>query len=205
MKEHWENVYKRTEVNKLGWYEEDPQSSLKLIARCNLNKDSKILNVGAGATTLIDELLKLGYTNIVANDLSRSALDKLQERLGKHLSKNIKWIVDDLINPKLLNSYEQIDLWIDRAVLHFFNEPDQQNRYFKLLNKMVKPGGYTIIASFNLDGAEKCSDLPVHRYNREMLEERLGIEFKHLESFNHTYIMPSGNKREYIYTLFQRS
>ncbi len=199
---HWNKTYNR-EIQKLGWYEDNPEQSLKLIEKCKLNKDASILNVGSGASTLIDELVKLDYKNIIANDLSSNALDKLKERLGNDSSK-IKWIVDDLTQSTELNNLVEIDLWHDRAVLHFFNEPEEQNCYFDLVRKLVKKNGYVIIASFNLDGAEKCSGLYVFRYNKEMIQKRLGSDFELIEAFDHTYTMPSGDTREYAYTLFQR-
>ena len=98
----------------------------------------------------------------------------------------------------------QIDLWHDRAVLHFFHERSSQDAYFALLQKLVRPGGYVIIAAFNLNGAPTCSGLPVFRYDARMLQEKLGENFKLLEAFDHTYTQPSGDTRAYVYTLFRR-
>lgn len=204
MKSHWEHVYQNSAINRLGWYESSPEPSLELIDCCNLPADAAILNVGAGATTLVDELLHAGYRNIIANDISRSALDELQLRLGPEQSKRVQWIVDDLTNPAELNTLEQIDLWHDRAVLHFFQDAASQDAYFNLLRKLVRKDGYVIIASFNLDGAEKCSGLPVHRYDAAMLHNKLGSGFQMIEAYDYTYVTPSGNPREYVYTLFQR-
>jgi hypothetical protein len=203
-KEHWENVYKKSSVDKLGWYEARPEPSLQLIEKCSLSKDAAILNVGAGATTLVDELLKDGYLNLIANDISSSALDNLQARLGPGHSKSVRWIVDDLTSPNELQSLDPIDLWHDRAVLHFFQDPIDQKAYFDLLRKLVKKEGYVIIAAFNLNGAKRCSGLPLSRYDATMLQEKLGKEFLLIEAFDYTYLMPSGDAREYVYTLFQR-
>ena len=203
-KEHWENVYEKQPVSKLGWFEENPDPSLELIEACKLGGDAILLNVGAGATTLVDVLLEKGYENIVANDISASALGKLKARLGNELSGKVQWIVDDLTNPDKLHSVDPVDLWHDRAVLHFFNESAEQNAYFNLLRKLVKIEGYVIIAAFNLNGADKCSGLPVFRYDQNMLQEQLGLNFSLIEAFDYTYLMPSGNTREYVYTLFQR-
>ena len=202
---HWERVYSRKQVENLGWFEQEPVPSLELISRCNLSQDSSILNVGAGATRLVDELLALGYSNIIANDLSEEALEKLKSRLGDPLRHQVKWIVDDLTNPSELKSLEPVDLWHDRAVLHFFNHDREQASYFKLLKQLIKPGAYVIIAAFNLQGADTCSGLPVFRYNQQMLQERLGPDFFLQESFDYTYINPSGDDRPYVYTLFKRT
>ena len=205
MKEHWERVYQKSSVDKLGWYEARSEPSLKLIERCKLGKNAAILNAGAGATTLVDELIEIGYQNIIANDISKAALEELQLRLGPEKSKQVSWIVDDLTDPAELQSLEQIDLWHDRAVLHFFNDEPSQDAYFNLLRKLVCQRGYVIIAAFNLNGAPKCSGLPVSRYDAHMLQEKLGEEFHLMEAFDYTYTMPSGDTREYVYTLFRRN
>ena len=201
--QHWDNTYNKVETEKLGWYEENPQPSLRLINKCNLAEDAAILNVGAGSTTLIDELLKLKYTNIIANDISSNAFDILKKRIGRD-SQNVKFLIDDITLPYELAKLEKVDLWHDRAVLHFFTDKNEQNAYFDLLRKLVVKNGYVIIAVFNLNGATKCSGLPVCRYDENMLHLKLGPDFKLIEAFNHTYIQPSGNPREFIYTLFKR-
>lgn len=192
-------------VDKLGWYESNPEPSLKLIERCKIGKNAAILNVEAGATTLLDELLELGCQNIIANDISSSALEELQLRLRPEWSTIVRWIVDDLTDPGELLSLEQIDLWHDRAVLHFFQDDASQNAYFNLLRKLVSQGGYVIIAAFNLNGAPMCSGLPVFRYDAAMLQEKLGEEFHLKEAFDYTYTQPSGDTREYVYTLYERN
>ena len=204
MKEHWERVYQNSSVDKLGWYETKSDPYLQLIELCKLSKDAAILNVGAGATTLVDELLEIGYQNIIANDISSSALEELQQRLGPEQSTMVRWLIDDLTLPTELQSLEPIDLWHDRAVLHFFNDSESQDAYFNLLRKLVKVEGHVIIAAFNLQGAPKCSGLPVYRYDAKMLQEKLGKEIQLKEAFDYTYTMPSGDTREYVYTLFQR-
>ncbi len=203
IKSHWDNAYENAEINMLGWYENAPKPSLQLIHDCDLDKGAALLNVGAGATTLVDELFKLGYKNIIANDISSVALEKLKNRIGAK-KNNIKWILDDLTQPNELDKIGQVDLWHDRAVLHFFTHIKEQDAYFNLLKKLVKPNGYVIIATFNLDGAEKCSGLPVYRYDKKMLQEKLGYGFDLIEAFDYTYRMPSGETREYVYTLFKR-
>jgi len=204
MKDHWESVYHNSPVDRLGWYESRSGPSLKLIELCKLNKDAAIINVGAGATTLVDELIALGYRNIFVNDISSKALEELQLRLGSEQSSLVRWIVDDLTDPNELQSLEKFDLWHDRAVLHFFQDAVSQDAYFNLLRKLVSPGGHVIIAAFNLKGAPKCSGLPVFRYDASMLQEKLGEEFQLKEAFDYAYTQPSGGTREYVYTFFQR-
>ena len=204
LKSHWDSTYSKSETSKLGWYEESPKPSLQLINKCSLIKNAPILNVGAGASTLVDELLKLGYDNIIANDLSSVALDKLKIRLGNNETAKVKWVIDDLTKPTEMNTLQKIDLWHDRAVLHFFTDKESQDTYFELVRKLVKQRGYVIIAAFNLNAATKCSGLPVYRYDEKMLQERLGNDFELIEAFDYIYTMPSGDSRGYVYTLFKR-
>ena len=202
LQEHWDKSYLNSSDEKLGWYETDLSPSMDLIAKTNLSKNTKILSVGAGITTLIDELLKLGYSNLMATDISVVALNKLKNRIGK---KNIECIADDLTNPVCLLKMKPVDLWIDRAVLHFFRERKDQDTYFDLLRSKVKRKGYVIFAEFNTNGAKVCSGLQVHRYNEEMLIKNLGTGFELIDSFEYTYIMPSGGQRPYIYALFKKN
>lgn len=201
---HWDKAYSGKNDNKLGWYEKTPEPSLKLIEKYLPDVGSSILNVGAGATTLIDHLIDRGYCNIIVNDLSRKALEVLKTRLGEK-GDQINWIVDDLVNPSKLDKIGTVKLWHDRAVLHFFNNFEDQKRYFKLLNKTVKPGGFAMISVFSPGGAVKCSGLKITPYNSEMIAEKIGSDFKLIEEFNYIYTMPSGGKRDYIYTVFKRA
>ena len=203
LESHWNKAYNGANPEKLGWYEDFPGPSLQLIKKCNLDKDATLLNVGVGATTLIDELIKLGYKNIIGSDISCAAVDKIIQRIGQQ-SHDVKWIIDDLTNSNKLINLRPVDLWHDRAVLHFFNDYQERDAYFNLLLKLVKPGGFAIIAAFNLNGAIKCSGLPVYRYNKQMLAESLGNDFQCIDSFDYTYYNPGGDERQYVYTLFKR-
>ena len=203
LKEHWNRAYDKAD-NQLGWFEENPAQTMQLIESCKLEKDVRILNVGVGTTTLIDALLDAGYINLIANDLSDLALQKLKERIKKSHNYDLNCITDDLTNPIELQNIEPIDLWIDRAVLHFFLQVKEQTAYFNLIKKIVAKNGYVLIAVFALDGAEKCCGLDLKRYNVEMLQNNLGTDFKLITSFNHTFINPFGGERPYIYTLFKR-
>lgn len=201
---HWNNAYRKTPTENLGWYEKDPAPSMELIALCDLPENAKIFNAGAGSTTLINKLLKKGYTNIIVNDIAVASLRELRRDLVIPHDADVQFIVDDLTNPSELNELKHVDLWHDRAVLHFFTEKERQQRYFEQINRCVNVGGFVILAEFNLDGAKKCCGLDVVNYNSEMLQEGLGENFKLMKEFNYTYIQPSGNTRAYVYTLFQK-
>lgn len=202
-KSHWEKVYQRTTFDQLGWFENEAKPSLDLIKECNIDKNAKIFNAGVGASTLIDDLLKLGYENLIVNDLSEPALNILKNRLKTEDRSKVQFMVDDLINPTDLLKISDVAIWHDRAVLHFFTDEKDQKKYFDLLKSVLKPNGFVIIAVFNLEGALKCSGLDVFQYDANMLQERLGNEFKLIEEFNYIYVMPSGDLRNYVYTLFQ--
>lgn len=198
---HWDAAYTKNPTEKLGWFEEVSQQTLDLITETNVPKNASILNIGSGSSTLIDSLLKEGYTNIIANDISSKALGSLKNRVQDH--ESVTFLQDDITQPKQLKNL-QVDVWNDRAVLHFFLKEEEQNAYFNLLKQVVKPNGFVIIAVFALDGAEKCCGLPLKRYNAEMLKEKLGANFTLFKAFDYTFVNPYGGERPYIYTLFQR-
>ncbi|MFK5880223.1 MAG: class I SAM-dependent methyltransferase [Flavobacteriaceae bacterium] len=198
---HWDNAYNNSPEEKLGWFETDLSPMLQLINKTGLGKSATILNAGAGSTTLIDALVKNKFSNIIATDLSKVALNNLSSRVGKG---NVTCIVDDLTNPIKLNTISPVDLWIDRAVLHFFTDEKDQKSYFDLINQKVTKGGFVILAEFSLEGAQKCSGLDVKRYSKETLSEKLGADFELIDSFDFIYQMPSGAERPYIYTLFRK-
>ena len=204
MREHWNDVYSSKDVNQLGWYEKTPTPSLELLSKCNATKDMTILDVGTGASTFIDCLIEEGFTNIIATDISEMALSKLRERLGKETASLVRWIVDDITKPIHIQNLEGIDIWHDRAVLHFLVKDDERNAYLSTLKRVVKQGGYVIIATFSLKGASKCSGLDIGKYDENLLAELLGEDFELVEHFDSMYYMPSGEARPYIYTLFQR-
>lgn len=203
-KEHWESVYSSKEVTTLGWYEETPAPCVRLVSKLGLDKNDAILDVGSGASTFIDHLADQGYENIIACDISETALEKLKNRLGREKSTKVTWIVDDITCPAKLKTIGEVALWHDRAMLHFLREEKERNAYLATLKSIVKKGGYVIIAVFSTVGAKKCSGLDLQNYDEKMLADFLGDDFSLIEHFDHTYHMPSGDARPYIYTLFQR-
>ncbi len=203
MKEHWDEIYEALDVDELTWYEEIPESSIKLLSKCHIKKDEPILDVGAGASTFIDYLVNQGFKNIIATDISEIALNKLKQRLGEKASM-VRWIVDDISQPVHIQKLKNIALWHDRAVLHFLLEENRRNMYLYTLKKVVKKGGYVIIAAFSLKGAKKCSGLDVKNYDQNMLAEFLGEDYSLLEYLEYTHHMPSGEPRPYIYTLYKK-
>jgi len=203
-KSHWNATYENTPTDQLGWYEEAPGPSLDLIIETGLPPSARILDAGSGATTLIDALLDRGYANLLAVDISEVALERLQARLAPEAATQVQWIVGDLTDSETLASIAPVDVWHDRAVLHFLTDAADRAAYVQALRSVVKPGGYVIIAAFALDGADRCSGLDVRNYDAEMINDLLGPDFEMERSLSHTYHQPSGAPRPYVYTRFRR-
>jgi ubiquinone/menaquinone biosynthesis C-methylase UbiE len=204
MEGHWNEIYATRELEGLGWYEDDPTPCLKMLTDCCINPEDIILDVGVGASMLIDRLIEQGYQNIVAVDISAEALEKLKSRLGEEKASLVMWIVDDITQPEHLQDLREVAVWHDRALLHFLTNEDQRSAYLATLKSVVKQGGHVIIAAFSLDGAKKCSGLEIRNYNQNMLKEFLGEDFVMIDCFDYMYCQPSGDPRPYIYTLFQK-
>lgn len=203
-RKHWEQVYSNSNENELGWYQQNALPSLKLIEKTNIEFKDLILDVGSGASILIDQLLALKYQNIIASDISRTALNITKSRLDKKHTDKINWIVDDITKPNELLDVKDVAIWHDRAVLHFLKSEEDQNAYIELLDSCVKKGKYVIIAAFNFESVDKCSGLPVEKYDERKLHNLLGQNYNLLDCFNYTYTTPYGSTRPYIYTLFQK-
>ena len=204
LKDHWNKKYTSTPITQLGWYESRPIPSLQLIENCEVPKDSIVVDIGSGMSTLIASLLELGYQNLYAVDISDVALEKAKDLLSQEQAARVHWVVDDITDPSPVLQVQNVKVWHDRAVFHFLTEERHRQTYHSVLQKTVMPGGFVIMAAFALRGADMCSGLPVQRHSAESLSEFLGDSFKLLESLDFTYQMPSGDLRPYVYTRFQR-
>ncbi|HEY5621326.1 MAG TPA: class I SAM-dependent methyltransferase [Pontiella sp.] len=199
--EHWNRIYRETEETRLGWYEEDPSPVFELLRQVDGWEESSVFLPGAGTSVLAERLLKAG-SRLILNDLSPVALERLKARLTAH-DQRIVWNCQDIARP-LGNDIPEVDLWIDRAVLHFLTGQDHIRGYFRNLDLKLKPGGYALFAEFAPHGAPQCAGLELHRYSVEELSERLGSCYMMIDSFEHTYINPAGAPRPYLYALFRR-
>jgi len=203
-KEHWNKTYTTSPITQLGWYEAQSFPSIQFIERCAVPKHYPIVDIGSGTSTLISSLLELGYQNLYAIDISEVALEKAKALLEKERAAQVHWIVDDITNPSTVLQLQNAAVWHDRAVFHFLTEERDRQTYLSLLQKIVMPGGFVIMATFAMDGATKCSGLPVQRYSAESLNEFFGDGLRLVESSDYTYRMPSGDLRPYVYTRFQK-
>ncbi len=204
---HWNAIYEHKSEQKLGWYEEDLSQSFKFIQLIPDYKKATIFIAGAGTSTLVDRLHEQGNT-LILNDISDTALNKLQNRLAEactfkwHEYKH-QWLCYD-ISQDLPNNTATVDVWIDRAVLHFLLTEEAIQGYFKNVQKIVKQGGFVLLAEFSIMGAKQCAGLEVHRYSLTEMQQRLGDSFTLIDAEDYNYINPFGDKRPYLYALFQK-
>jgi hypothetical protein len=201
MNRHWNNIFANTDDNLLGWYENNPSSILELLDPNFDWKDSIAFLPGIGTSDIFEELLSKNI-KLILNDISQNALEKTRYKLGDRINKVILYHGD--IAKILPPTIPKVDLWIDRAVLHFLTEENDIEGYFQNLRSIVKRGGFALFAQFSLEGAAKCAGLNIHRYSAKNLSGRLGDDFQVVNQFDHTYINPYGDPRPYIYVLYKR-
>jgi len=200
-KEHWEQVYSSKPTEKLGWFAPHLQTSLSWITELGMSLEAPIIDVGGGASTLVDDLLDAGYQSITVLDLSWQALSLAKTRLANNADA-VSWIAGDVTATDLPVAH--FELWHDRAVFHFLTEPGQQRKYRDQLLKALKPGGHLIIGTFAPEAPPKCSGLPVQRYSSERLESTLGDEFELQRQHNELHVTPGGVEQMYLYCQFRR-
>jgi SAM-dependent methyltransferase len=160
-KTHWEQVYSTKAETGVSWYHDEPRVSVELIGAVATAEGGRIIDVGGGASVLVDRLLDLPFGEIAVLDISETALGKARVRLGGR-AERVRWVVADVTEAPELGTF---DVWHDRAVFHFLTDPDDRRSYVELARKTVPRGGYLVIATFADDGPKRCSDLDVCRYN----------------------------------------
>lgn len=195
-KNHWENVYTTKKSDEVSWFQPQASASLNFIRKLENNRDANIIDVGGGASTLVDDLLSLGYSNLKVLDISSAALEVAKSRLGEN-ANIVEWIVEDV--TRLNVPRHSIDVWHDRAVFHFLNDQKQRENYVKAVLNAVKPGGHVIVSTFSLEGPEKCSGLPVQRYDAESLHDQFGEPFTLLGHEYENHKTPFGTNQKFIY------
>ena len=200
-KDHWEKVYTSKATDAVSWFQPHADFSLGLIRETGVGCDAGIIDVGGGASTLVDDLVANGYTDLTVLDLSAAALQEARKRLGAQENR-VHWIEADITSVELpANRY---DIWHDRAVFHFLTAPEQRAAYVRTVFNSVKPGGHVIVATFAEDGPVQCSGLPVMRYRPDELHDEFGEAFtllKHQKEAHHT---PSGTVQQFVYCYCRR-
>lgn len=199
--EHWGQLYATTDPQVVSWYQAHPVRSLALISRTGLPRDAPILDVGGGASSLVDHLLNRGYTGVGVLDLAQPALEVAKARLGPERAAEVEWYVADV---REFTSPHRWELWHDRAVFHFLTAARDRAAYRTSVLRNLSPTGHVVIATFALAGPERCSGLPVARYDAPSLAAELGAGFELLETETEHHRTPGGVVQPFTYCRFRR-
>jgi SAM-dependent methyltransferase len=195
-KERWEAVYGRKAPEQASWYRPHLERSLSFIEGAGIPKDAAILDVGGGSSTLVDDLLGGGYTDVTVLDISATAIAAAKDRLGPRAA-GVSWVVADITRVELPE--HRYDFWHDRAVFHFLCDRAARQRYVAAVRRGLKPGGQIVVATFGPSGPERCSGLQVMRYSPDELHAEFGQAFRKITSCSEVHLTPSGSEQEFIY------
>ena len=199
-KNHWEELYHSTSPGKVSWYQENPATSLDFIEKTGLPKEAPILDVGSGASTLVDQLLLRGYRNLALLDVSTKALLLTRQRLGGKAT-GVAWHHGDVTRYSLP---EQYSLWHDRAAFHFLVDPSDRRAYVTSLRQGLRSQGHLILATFAVGGPTKCSGLDVTQYDTQKITTELGQDFRLIETLEELHQTPAGVEQLFSYFWFTR-
>ncbi len=200
-KSHWENVYTKSSAKRVGWYRQHLQTSLEMIAATGAGLEARVIDIGGGAATLVDDLLGYGYERITVLDWSGAALSLTRSRLG-NLASKVQWIEGDVKNVEL--PPDHYDIWHDRAVFHFLTDAADRRKYMDKLQRSLSGDGHVVIATFAPEAPPKCSGLNVQRYTPELLQIELGENFALEAQKPELHVTPGGVKQMYWYCRFRR-
>jgi ubiquinone/menaquinone biosynthesis C-methylase UbiE len=197
---HWESVYSTRTTDQVSWYQVRPQLSLRLIRNSGIGFEAPIIDVGGGASNLVDALLEKGYSNITVMDISEAALNASRARLGE-LAERVRWITADVA---AFEPDRRFALWHDRALFHFMTRRKPRRAYIESMRRALRNGGQAIIATFAVHGPRKCSGLEVVRYDAEHLLDELGPGYEMLQTVDETHLTPAGAVQEFTYFRLRR-
>lgn len=200
--QHWQNVYTGKAPEAVSWFQPHAQRSVELILATDVPSSAAIIDVGSGASRLIDDLLAVGFTDITALDISAAALAAARARLGE-AANSVQWLVADVTQADLPPA--TFDVWHDRAVFHFLTEPAQRRAYLNVVLHALKPGGYLVMSTFAEDGPLQCSGLPVCRYSAAALQAEFGPTFTWLRTEREVHATPMGTEQKFVYCLGRRT
>jgi SAM-dependent methyltransferase len=195
-RDHWDGVYERKRADEVSWYRPHLEQSLRFIDAANLERDAAIIDVGGGASTLVDDLLARGFTNVSVLDVSARAIASAKTRLGPRAAQ-VRWLAADITDVELPAA--AYDFWHDRAVFHFLREDDARRRYVAAVRRSVKPGGHVLVATFGPDGPATCSGLDVVRYDAAELHAQFGRDFQKVSSSTEIHTTPAGAAQQFVY------
>jgi trans-aconitate methyltransferase len=197
---HWRKVYKEKGEKQVSWFQEKPAISLELIHGIGVKQNSAIIDIGGGASRLVDVLVRDGYRDLTVLDLSDDAVAITRSRLAER-AVLVKWIVADMTEWEPSREY---DLWHDRAAFHFLTEAADRAAYLDRMRQAIRPGGHTIIGTFAIDGPDRCSGLPVIRYDATLLSAALGRAFALIGTRRHDHTTPAGGVQQFLFSVFRR-
>jgi len=200
-KTHWEHIYETKAPTQVSWYQEHAKFSLQYIQNTGIRKTDHIIDVGGGASNLVDDLIADGFQKISVLDVSGAALQLARQRLGAH-AVDVNWIEADITQADL--PYQAYDVWHDRAVFHFLTQSADRQHYIDIVQHAVRKGGHVIVATFAPDGPERCSGLEVVRYSPESLHGEFGDDFELIDSTHQTHQTPFGTEQKFIYCYCRR-
>ncbi|HTI07151.1 MAG TPA: class I SAM-dependent methyltransferase [Puia sp.] len=198
--EHWENIYRTKQPEEVSWTQEMPATSLSFIHGFELPRTAKIIDIGGGDSRLVDFLLDEGFEDITVLDISGQALDRARRRLGSRAAR-VSWVEQDVTEYR---PAEAFDLWHDRAAFHFLTTGDQVTTYLSIARNSVRSGGYVVMGTFSDQGPDRCSGLPVRRYNEELLTEELSRGFSKIRCVTEDHITPFQTKQHFLFCSFKR-
>lgn len=198
--DHWEHVYRTKEPAQVSWFQAEARLSRQLIESLSPQRSSAIIDIGAGASTLIDGLLDAGYSALTVLDLSPTALKVSRERVGPRGAR-VEWLVGDVLEAAL--PALAFDVWHDRAVFHFLTAEAERRRYLEQVRRAMRPGGLVIVATFAEDGPMRCSGLEVVRYSPTQLHAEFGAPFALTESHRELHSTPTGATQAFTYCAFR--
>jgi 2-polyprenyl-3-methyl-5-hydroxy-6-metoxy-1,4-benzoquinol methylase len=198
--EHWDTVYSARTESALTWFEDNPTMSRAILAAAGVTSDARVIDVGGGASRLVDALITDGFKAITVLDLSAQALALSKDRLAER-GESVQWVASDITEWHPDGLY---DVWHDRAVFHFLTDPKDRAAYIQTLTQTLRPGGVAVIGTFALDGPEKCSNLPVVRYSPETLTQTLGDGFARVECQRDIHETPLGRSQPFTFCAFRR-
>jgi len=195
-REHWEAVYGRKGPTEVSWYRPHLDLSLRFVDGAELSPTSSILDVGGGASTLVDDLLARGYRDVAVLDLSEGAIAQAKARLGAS-GNQVAWMIGDVTEMEFPE--HRFDFWHDRAVFHFLTEESARQRYVAAVHRALKPNGHVLVATFGPSAPDHCSGLPVLRYTAEGIHGQFGTEFEKIGSESEIHRTPWGSEQEFVY------
>jgi 2-polyprenyl-3-methyl-5-hydroxy-6-metoxy-1,4-benzoquinol methylase len=195
-KTHWEEVYETKESTAVSWFQKHPELSLQFIEGTGVDNSAQIIDVGGGASTLVDDLLNRNYQNITVLDISAAALQVAQTRIGSQANV-VTWLEADITQVQLPQQF--YDVWHDRAVFHFLTHAADRQKYVEAVMHSVKAGGHVIVATFGIDGPTRCSGLEIVRYNPVSLHDEFGNNFDLVHSTSEFHVTPFGTEQKFIY------